>query len=148
MTIVRMLAGVCVVGLGCVVMQAQTTGVQPTAAQMNAAKSPVKSDRTAAPQTRTSAPVTPAAVPEESARVKSHSNQSNNRAAQPQPATPNAGTTADKPKAPVPTKHVANIKWNARTAAPTPGTGNPVQPAPGPAAPKTTADIKPATKPQ
>jgi hypothetical protein len=144
MTIVRMLAGVCVVGLGCVLMQAQTTAAQPAAAQTNAAKSPVKSARTAAPQARTSSPVTPAAVPEDAAKIKSHSNQTNNRTSQ--PATTNAGTTADKPKAPVPTKHVANIKWTARTAAPTPGTGTPVEPAP--AAPKTTTDSKPATKPQ
>jgi hypothetical protein len=144
----RALGAVCVVAVGCgaILAQAPTAEPQPQNVLKIKTKSNIKNDRTAAPRTGVPGAVRPAPEPVDAAKIKSHSNQSNNRAAEPGAATGAAatGTTADKPKTPVPTKHVSNIKWSARTAAGTPGTGSDPQPAA--AAPS--ANSQPATKPR
>ncbi|MEO6828814.1 MAG: hypothetical protein ABI164_03320 [Acidobacteriaceae bacterium] len=82
MTILRVLAAMCVIGFGCGAVQAQspTTNPQPQNVLKIKTKSNLKNDRTSAPQTGT---VTPAPAPVDAAKIKSHSNQANNRQAQP-----------------------------------------------------------------
>ena len=85
MTMLRVLAAMCVIGVGCGTMQAQAPPANPQSqnVQKIKTKSNIKNDRTSAPQAGTPGTVTPAPMPVDAAKIKSHSNQANNREAHP-----------------------------------------------------------------
>ena len=96
MTMLRVLAAMCVIGVGCGAMQAQTPPANPQSqnVQKIKAKSNIKDDRTSAPETGTPGTVTPAPKPLDAAKIKSHSNQANNREVR--PGTGTTGTSGHR----------------------------------------------------
>lgn len=112
--------GVMVVGCGSLLAQAPVADSQPQNVLKIKTKSNIKNDRVVAPPAGTPGTANPRLTPAEAAKIKSHSNQANNRAAQTGTAAGVAPGTGIVDAAKI--KSHSN-QTNNRAAQPAPATG-------------------------